>query len=218
MRPSRIPLPAPLRSTPVTALRRYYERSDSCAGGSSALASMNTVLTPAQVSLRPVPRRHDHSVSTHLTCPRRRFRTLPLSARRSPRRRRLRLRLSPAGSSRHARPNRVRHPTDWSFTSGCSPPRLAATQLPLVTGRRAYAWRGLAPLCRGTIAGARALLSVMAPLQAHRHRASRGRGGTRRSGITSTCWCFGACDPDLPVPAIAASAGPAAWRRPPVAC
>ena len=36
------------------------------------------------------------------------------------------------------RPNRVRHPTDWSFTSGCSPPRLAATQLRSVTGRRAY--------------------------------------------------------------------------------
>ena len=33
-----------------------------------------------------------------------------------------------------ARPNRVRHPTDWSFTSCCSPPRLTATQLPLVTG------------------------------------------------------------------------------------
>ena len=43
MRPSRIPLPAPLRSTPVTALRRYYERSDSCASGSLAPVSMNTV-------------------------------------------------------------------------------------------------------------------------------------------------------------------------------
>ena len=43
---SRLPLPAPLRSTPITALRGYYERSDSCAGGSSALPSMNTVLTP----------------------------------------------------------------------------------------------------------------------------------------------------------------------------
>jgi hypothetical protein len=32
------------------------------------------------------------------------------------------------------RPNRVRHyPTDWSFTSCCSPPRLATTQLQLVT-------------------------------------------------------------------------------------
>jgi hypothetical protein len=32
------------------------------------------------------------------------------------------------------RPNRVRHyPTDWSFTSCCSPPRLATTQLQSVT-------------------------------------------------------------------------------------
>ena len=80
MRPSRIPLPAPLRSTPVTALRRYYERSDSCAGGSSAHASMNTVLSPAQGSLRPVPCRHDHSVSTHLTCPDAPFARYPLVA------------------------------------------------------------------------------------------------------------------------------------------
>jgi hypothetical protein len=33
--------------------------------------------------------------------------------------------------ARHSdRPNRVRQPTDWQFVSGCSPPRLAATQLP----------------------------------------------------------------------------------------
>jgi hypothetical protein len=36
MCPSPIPLPAPLCSTPVTALRCSYGRSDSCAGGSSA--------------------------------------------------------------------------------------------------------------------------------------------------------------------------------------
>ncbi len=33
-------------------------------------------------------------------------------------------------------PKQVRHPTDCRFTSGCSPPRLAATQLPSVTGLR----------------------------------------------------------------------------------
>jgi hypothetical protein len=38
-------------------------------------------------------------------------------------------------SPRQAWPNRVRVPTDWSFTSGCSPPFLRETQLPLlVTG------------------------------------------------------------------------------------
>jgi len=43
------------------------------------------------------------------------------------------------------RPNRVRHPTDWSFISCYFPPRLAATQLQLITGRRVYARRGLPP-------------------------------------------------------------------------
>jgi hypothetical protein len=32
------------------------------------------------------------------------------------------------------RPNRVRHPTDWSFTFRCSPPPLAGTQFRSVTG------------------------------------------------------------------------------------
>jgi len=35
---------------------------------------------------------------------------------------------------RHIPPNRVRHPADRQFASGCSPPRLAATQLPPATG------------------------------------------------------------------------------------
>jgi len=34
---------------------------------------------------------------------------------------------------RYARPDRVRHPTDYRFASGCSPPRLTATQLPSTT-------------------------------------------------------------------------------------
>ena len=34
---------------------------------------------------------------------------------------------------RNIPPNRVRHPTDRPFASGCSPPRLAATQLPSAT-------------------------------------------------------------------------------------
>ena len=33
-------------------------------------------------------------------------------------------------------PNRIRSPTDWRFASGCSPPRLAATQLPSATKLR----------------------------------------------------------------------------------
>jgi hypothetical protein len=36
--------------------------------------------------------------------------------------------------ARHdSRPKRVCQPTDWMFTSGCSPPRLTATQLPSIT-------------------------------------------------------------------------------------
>jgi hypothetical protein len=39
----------------------------------------------------------------------------------------------PSGLATSHRPNRVRVPTDWSFTSCCSPPRLATTQLQSVT-------------------------------------------------------------------------------------
>ena len=35
---------------------------------------------------------------------------------------------------RHIPPNRVRHPADCQFASGCSPPRLATTQLPSASG------------------------------------------------------------------------------------
>jgi hypothetical protein len=34
-------------------------------------------------------------------------------------------------------PNQVRCPTDWLFTSNCSPPHIAAPQLLSVIGRRA---------------------------------------------------------------------------------
>src|SRR3972149_7758733 len=39
-----------------------------------------------------------------------------------------------ARAPRFREPNRVRHPTDWSFTFSCSPRHLAMTQLLLVTG------------------------------------------------------------------------------------
>ena len=177
MRPSRIPLPAPLRSTPITALRRYYGRSDSCAGGSSARVSMNTVLIPAQVSLRPVPCRHDHSVSNHLTCPDVAFARYPSASIGSPPDSGLRFRQFTRRLIAHVWPYRVRYPTDWSFPVDCSPPRLAATQLSLGTGRRAYARRGFAPLCHGTIAGA---LAPPAGTAGEWHRES---GGTRSTPV-----------------------------------
>ena len=41
--------------------------------------------------------------------------------------------------ARHGnRPNRVRQPTDRTFASGCSPPRLAATQLPSATENQTF--------------------------------------------------------------------------------
>ena len=77
---SRLHLPASLRSTPVTALHRYYGRSDSCPAALRLLARMNTGLHPGQVSLIHAHILPDHSVSNHPVAPRRRFLTLPLSA------------------------------------------------------------------------------------------------------------------------------------------
>src|SRR5206468_7227225 len=65
----------------------------------------------------------------------------------------VRLRLYPAGSSVHQADSRS-FPTDWFTTVDCSPPRLMAAQLSLVSGRRADAWRGLAPLWMGALRGA----------------------------------------------------------------
>src|SRR6266566_8977836 len=127
-----------LRSTPVTEFHRYYGRSDSCLLGSSGPWSMNSDSFHKQVSLIHASGLPDHSVSKHLMHPRRHFVTLPLSATGFP---------TSAGfwTSPFARrlvsctrPYRVCHPTDWSFTSCCFSPRLAATQLQLVTGRRAF--------------------------------------------------------------------------------
>ena len=59
----------PLRSRPVTALPRYYGRSDSCSPGSSASSGMNTVSIGQQVSLVHTARPSMHSVTKHLTRP-----------------------------------------------------------------------------------------------------------------------------------------------------
>ena len=69
-----------LRSNPITGLHRYYGHSDSCGAGSSALARMNTVSLPPEVSLIHASGLLDHSVSKHLIGPGRRFNTLPISA------------------------------------------------------------------------------------------------------------------------------------------
>ena len=109
-------------------------------------------LFPQQVSLINASVLPDHSVSKHLMHRCCRFITLPFSSTAFLCGSRLRLWL--AGSSNRTRPNRVCHPTDWSFTSCCSPPHIAVSQLHSVTGRRAYAWRGLSPLRPLALSGA----------------------------------------------------------------
>src|SRR5438132_11306769 len=44
---------------------------------------------------------------------------------------------------------------DWSFASGCFPPRLSATQLPLATDSQCSVRRGLSPRCWCALSGAR---------------------------------------------------------------
>ena len=128
----RIHLPAPFRSAGIAPRQRCNGCSDSCAA-----------LLTAQVSLLHVHGLPDHSVPNHPVCSRRRFHTLPLSATGLPATAcaAREVQASPLASrlARHTRPKRVRHPTDWSFTSCCFPPRLAAAQLQSVTGRRAHA-------------------------------------------------------------------------------
>ena len=52
----------------------------------------------------------------------------------SPQRHRLLPGFATNEQARHrSTPNQVRHPTDCRFISGCSPPRLSATQLPSIT-------------------------------------------------------------------------------------
>jgi hypothetical protein len=102
-----------------------------------------------QVSLLYAPNLPDHSVPNHPVFPRCRFciryfvcqrigfpTSVPcivLVSDSGPRRS---VQASPLGRrlAENTRPKRVRYPTDWSFTSCCSPPRLAATQLQSATG------------------------------------------------------------------------------------
>ena len=69
-----------LRSTPVTKLRRYYGRSDSCLLRLFGTWSMNSGSFSQQVSLIHASSLLDHSVSNHQGNRCRRFRTLPFSS------------------------------------------------------------------------------------------------------------------------------------------
>ena len=72
-----------LRSTPVTELHRYYGRSDSCSLRLFGTWSMNSGSYGKQVSLIHASGLPDHSVSNHQGSRSCRFYTLPLSARAS---------------------------------------------------------------------------------------------------------------------------------------
>ena len=89
---------------------------------------------PDQVSLVHLARPSMHSVTNHPACSVVAL-SLPLQRNRRPC-----FTLNGSGftlneeARRTTRPNRVRYPTDCMFASGCSPPRLTATQLPSATG------------------------------------------------------------------------------------
>jgi hypothetical protein len=89
---------------------------------------------PGQVSLVNTARPSLHSVTNHPTCPSVAS-MLPTQRRRLPE-----FGVPGLGftfseeARRYVRPKRVRFTTDCWFASGCSPPRLAATQLPLTIG------------------------------------------------------------------------------------
>ena len=121
-----------LRSRPVTALPRYYGRSDSCPcrrdsarvlPGGRPFGSSRAGL-PDSRSWPSV-----RSLSIHVRVPGPLGHAIALRSGQTPW-------VSGAGLRSFIRrlavsrpPNRVRSPRDRSFTSCCSPPRLAATQL-----------------------------------------------------------------------------------------
>ena len=149
--------------------------------------------------LRPVRPRAQRLGELRPRAPRRRFRTLPLSSPRLPAGADPSPRPGPPAPQqrppvsrplpRHPQPGldfafrsqarrplgpfRVRHPTDWRFTSRCFPPRLAAARLRSVSGRRASARRGLSPRRPGTRSGARARSSWPPPFREARRRMLR---------------------------------------------
>src|SRR5467141_3898019 len=59
---------------------------------------------------------------------------------------------------------------DWSFASGCSPPRLSTTQLPSATDSQCSVRWGLPPHCWCALSGARGLRSLAAPVRRYPHR------------------------------------------------
>ena len=102
---------------PALAALRYYDGSDSCGPSPRATGLPAYLATPSQ-----------HSAPSHVACP-----GIALHATNQRTGRVSDFALEEQ-ARRHTPPNRVRHPADCQFASSCSPPRLAATQLPSATG------------------------------------------------------------------------------------
>ena len=180
---SRIYLPASLCSAAVTPLPRSYGRSDSCSAGAvvvlfrpvpslvstlSGFVANGHQTLPPQRRLPSLPRTglpdswlmpSHRSLSNHPVCPIIALVVLNVHRDRLP----YRFPRNPHGIgaspvecrlAAFTRPNRVRFARDRWFTSGCSPPHLAVTQLPSVSGPRTWTWRGLPPLRHKTLSGA----------------------------------------------------------------
>ena len=143
-----------LRSRPITALLRYYGRSDSCLpGSSSASGRMNTVSRHRQVSLIHVPGLPIIPSPTTRCTPGTALSRYP-SARRASHTYGSGLHLSLAGSP--AAPGRI----EFVILRTDRPPPAALhlaswrRSCSRFTGRRAYTWRGLSPLWSSTLSGA----------------------------------------------------------------
>ena len=143
---------------------------------------MNTVLMSAQGSLRPVPCRPDHSVSTHLTCPDGAFARYPSASVGS---RRLPDEISSVDADSSLTSGRIEFVILRTGRSPSIAPHLASR-------RRSY---------RGVRAGERLPgedfhLSVMAPLQAHvarRPLAGVGREAGSENTTTRDALCEWLC-------------------------
>ena len=155
-----------LRPFAPRPLHRFFTSMDALTPVRRALRTLtwgNELPTcPGQVSLVHIARPSTHSVTNHPACSNIAC-LLPLQRVKRPCTNYL---VHRSGftlneeARRTTRPNRVRYPTDCMFTSGCSPPRLTATQLPSATGIGHNPGGGLSPL------KSRLLPSALIPAQA----------------------------------------------------
>jgi hypothetical protein len=126
-----------LRPFAPRPLRRFFTTMDALTPARRALRTLirGNELPSCHGQVSPVhtARPSMHSVTNHPACSVAAL-SLPLQLDRRPC-----FTFNGSGFTLHeearrtTRPNRVRYPTDCIFASGCSPPRLTATQLPSAT-------------------------------------------------------------------------------------